>query len=222
MAYEIKAVIFDLDGVITDTAEYHYQAWKTLANELGIDFDRTFNEQLKGVSRMDSLERILALKGPEFTLAENEKQILATKKNDHYKQLISSLTPDDILPGILSLLKDIKAESLPIGLGSASKNAEEIIDRLELSSYFDYIVDAGKVKNGKPDPETFTVAADHFEVPYKQCIGIEDAKAGIEALQKADMFAVGVGDATSLGKADHRVDSTKELSFEKIKEAFAK
>ncbi|MBM7095784.1 MULTISPECIES: beta-phosphoglucomutase [Alteribacter] len=220
MSSTIKAFIFDLDGVITDTAEYHFQAWKALGEELGISFGRDFNEQLKGVSREESLERILALGDRDLGLSEEEKAALCAKKNDHYKQLIEGISPKDILPGIEDLLKDVKAAGIPMAIGSASRNAPAIIEKLELNGYFDYIVDAGKVTKGKPDPETFTVAADHFGADYGSCVGVEDAHAGIEALKAAGMFAVGVGSEESLGKADYRVDSTEQLKFDAIVQRF--
>jgi len=210
-----KAIIFDLDGVITDTAEYHYQAWKQLAAELGITIDREFNERLKGVSRMDSLERILALK-PELTLSQEEKERLATKKNEHYKELIKGITPGDLLPGIPELLAAIKEAGIPMGLASASKNAPTVIKSLGVEHYFAHVVDAAKVEKGKPDPEIFFKAADALGVPYEECIGVEDAPAGVEAINRAGMFSVGVGSKESLAHADYVVSTTSELVFENI------
>ncbi|PSL41407.1 beta-phosphoglucomutase [Planomicrobium soli] len=217
-----QAFIYDLDGVITDTAEFHFFAWKKLAEELGIFFDRQFNEQLKGISRMDSLDRILNLDPsiPAFSLEEKEK--LATRKNEYYLELIEAVDPSHILPGIEALLIENKKANLKVALGSASKNAPAILDKLGLTGYFDYIVDASKVKRGKPDPETFTTAADALGIAYWDCIGIEDAAAGIEALNKAKMFSVGVGDAAHLPHADYLVGNTSELVFEKIIEQYQK
>lgn len=219
---DIKAFIFDLDGVITDTAEYHFKAWSVLAAEIGIEIDEEFNEQLKGVTRTESLKRILKHGGKANAYSEKEITELATKKNEHYKTLIAKITPDDILPGIVSLLEGIKAAGIPIALGSASKNASFIIQQLKLYHFFDYIVDAGKVKNGKPDPETFIVAADYFDVPYEYCIGIEDAEAGVTAIKAASMFAVGIGSKEVLCEADLILTETKELSLETIRENFVK
>lgn len=211
-----KAFIFDLDGVITDTAEYHFLAWKKLAEELGVSFDRQFNEQLKGISRMESLELILELEPSLLELPNAEKERLATQKNEHYLELIETLTPDAILPGIEDLLIKCQEQDMKIALGSASKNALKIVEKLGLVQYFDYIVDASKVKNGKPHPETFTTAADYLGIPYSVCIGLEDAAAGVEAVNKANMFSVGVGAVEHLSHADYLVGDTSELVFEEI------
>ena len=211
-----KAFIFDLDGVITDTAEYHFLAWKKLAEELGISIDRQFNEQLKGISRMESLECILELKSSLLDLPHEEKVRLANQKNEHYLELIEAINPESILPGIVDLLEKCKEQNIKIALGSASKNAFKIVDKLGLIKYFDYVVDASKVKNGKPHPETFTTAADFLNIPYSECIGLEDAAAGVEAVNKANMFSVGVGEEKHLSHADYLVGDTSELVFEEI------
>ncbi|AQQ54819.1 beta-phosphoglucomutase [Planococcus lenghuensis] len=216
MAQQPKAFIFDLDGVITDTAEFHFLAWKQLAEEVGVIFDRKFNEQLKGVGRMDSLERILQLNPERAVMPLAEKERLAAQKNANYLELIAKTTPADILPGIEELLRTAQESGVKIALGSASKNAAFVLEKLELTHYFDYIVDAATVKNGKPHPETFTTAADALGVAYSDCVGIEDADAGVTAIKSAGMFAVGVGDAQHLPHADYRVDSTDELEFTDI------
>jgi len=216
-----KAFIFDLDGVITDTAELHFLAWKKLAKELGIEIDREFNEKLKGISRMESIELILAL-DDSLQLSEEEKVKYVTQKNEHYKELINTIDPTYILPGIEGLIKEIVSRDINIALGSASKNAPTVLERLGLTKYFDYIVDAAMVKKGKPDPETFTTAADHFAIPYQDCVGVEDATAGVEAIKSAGMFAVGVGSNQQLKKADYLVEETNQLNFEKIVTDFAK
>lgn len=211
-----KVFIYDLDGVITDTAEFHFLAWQKLAEELGISFDRQFNEQLKGINRMDSLDRILELDSslPEFSREEKEK--LATRKNEYYLELIEAINPTHILPGIETLLQANKEARVKIALGSASKNAPAILEKLGLTGYFDYIVDASKVEKGKPDPETFTTAADALGIAYTDCIGLEDSAAGVEAINKADMFSVGVGDAEHLSDAHYLVGDTSALIFEDI------
>ncbi|RSK26441.1 beta-phosphoglucomutase [Bacillus sp. HMF5848] len=216
----IQAFIFDLDGVITDTAEHHYLAWKQLAEENGITFDREFNEQLKGVNRMDSLDLILKRGGRENDFTPEEKEALATKKNDQYKQLITGITPEDILPGVLQLLKDIKAAGIKVGLASASKNAFAVIDSLGVREYFDYMVDAATVEKGKPHPEVFLKAAENLGVDPADCVGVEDAEAGVEAVKAAGMFAVGVGTPEAMAKADYIVTNTADLSLATIQEKY--
>jgi len=216
MTHYPKAFIFDLDGVITDTAEFHFLAWQKLAQELGVSMDRQFNEQLKGISRMESLERILELTPSSRSLSYEERLRLANQKNDHYLEFIDLINPDYILPGIESLLKKIKAQHIKIALGSASKNALKVLEKLLLTNYFDYVVDATKVTKGKPNPETFTTAADFLNIPYSECIGLEDAAVGVEAINKANMFSVGVGALEHLSHADYQVGNTSELMFEEI------
>lgn len=216
MAPTIEAVIFDLDGVITDTAEYHYLAWKQLGEELNIPFDRDFNETLKGVSRTDSLERILTLGGKQDAFTEQEKTALATKKNDHYVTLIQHISEQDLLPGIIAFLDEIRAAGLKIGMASASKNALSVVEALGVRHYFDDIVDAATVAQSKPHPEVFLRAAEALGVEPARCIGVEDAAAGITAIRAAGMYAVGVGPETTLHEADYRVDSTDLLSLEQI------
>ncbi|WP_427136886.1 beta-phosphoglucomutase [Psychrobacillus psychrodurans] len=211
-----KVFIFDLDGVITDTAELHYLAWKKLAEGINISFDKQFNERLKGISRMESLELILQLDTSLLKLDNEKKVKLANKKNEYYLELAESINKKDVLPGIEDLLKHIKKQNIKIALGSASENAKNVVKKLGLSSYFDYIVDASKVKKGKPNPETFIIAADYFGIPYKECIGIEDAAAGIEAINKANMFSVGVGSVENLSQANYLVEDTSKLNFEEI------
>lgn len=211
-----KAIIYDLDGVITDTAEFHFLAWQKIAAEIGISIDRHFNEQLKGIGRMDSLDRILQLDASERTFSDVEKRILATMKNEYYLKLIDSINPSHILPGIGDLLEKNKKEQIKIALASASKNAPAILNKLGLTGYFDYVVDASKVKKGKPDPETFATAAVALGVAPEECIGIEDSAAGIESINQAHMFSVGVGDAQHLANADYLVADTSQLIFEDI------
>ncbi|TWT14598.1 beta-phosphoglucomutase [Planomicrobium sp. CPCC 101079] len=211
-----KVFIYDLDGVITDTAEFHFLAWQKLAEELGISFDRQFNEQLKGISRMDSLDRILAIDPSLQTYSSEEKEKLATRKNEYYLELIEAVNPSHILPGIEALLLANKEANVKIALGSASKNAPAILDKLGLTGYFDYLVDASKVEKGKPDPETFTTAADALGIAYPDCVGLEDSAAGVEAINKANMFSVGIGDAAHLSHADYLVTDTAALVFEEI------
>lgn len=216
----MKAVIFDLDGVITDTAEYHYLAWKSLADELNLPFDKEFNEKLKGVSRMESLELILSLGDKAYS--NEEKKVLAEKKNDLYKEMIQKVTPADLLPGIESLLKELQEAGIGTALASASKNAPFILDRLGVTHYFNHVVDVNLIKQGKPDPEIFLTGAAKLGVLPEDCVGIEDAEAGIESILSAGMYAVGVGTPAQMQKADLIVSSTAELSLSLLKENFKK
>lgn len=197
-----KLVIFDLDGVITDTAEYHYLAWKELAKNLNIDIDRHFNEQLKGVSRMDSLERILQKNNMENRFSEEEKMDFAHEKNELYQSYIEDITPKDVLPGILELLEWIKGKDLKIALGSASKNGPKIIEKLGVKHWIDYIVDPSTVEASKPAPDLFLAAAKHFGVLPEQCIVVEDALSGVQAAISGKMYVIGVGDKNILHEAN--------------------
>lgn len=212
----IKGFIFDLDGVITDTAEYHYQAWKNLGKKLGIEIDRGFNEKLKGISRMDSLERILAYGGKGDTFTEAEKLALAADKNSEYVKLIEDITPADLLPGIPELLADLKEAGIKLALASASKNGPVILARLGITADFAEIVDPSLLVKGKPDPEIFKKGAEQLGLELSECVGIEDAEAGIEAINRASIFSVGVGDPDAMKAADYRVANTGELSLKNI------
>ncbi|MFO7850530.1 MAG: beta-phosphoglucomutase [Spirochaetia bacterium] len=214
---DLEAVVFDLDGVITDSAEYHYLAWKRLAEELDIPFDREFNQKLRGVGRMDSLELILA-RVPERTYTYEEKVELTRKKNEMYKELIAQITPENLLPGIESLLKELKEEGIYTALASASRNAPAIVDNLKIGHMLDIITDPEKLDRGKPDPEQFFLAAEMLGVPMRNCIGVEDAQAGIDAINGAGMFSVGVGDY--LQGADWRVSDTSEITLAALREQF--
>jgi len=215
---KLEAVIFDLDGVITDTAEYHYQAWKQLGEELGVPINREFNEKLKGISRMDSLELILKHGNRQDDFTVEEKIALATKKNNHYVELIKQVTPKDLLPGILDFLKELKDAKLRIAIASASKNAFTVTKSLGVMDYFDHIVDAATVENSKPHPEVFLKAAKAVGVHPKNCIGIEDADAGVVAINDAGMFSIGIGNKDVLSHADMVLASTEELSLKNLRE----
>ncbi|MER2002027.1 MAG: beta-phosphoglucomutase [Carnobacterium inhibens] len=212
----IKGFIFDLDGVLTDTAEYHYLAWKKLADRLGIQLDRKMNEQLKGISRMDSLDRILAIGNQmdRYTLEEKEK--LADEKNEDYKELILKVTPNDLLPGIANLLADLRAKDIRLALASASKNGPVIMERLGIADMFDTVVDPATLAKGKPDPEIFIKGAQQLKLKPIECVGVEDAQAGIKSINAAGIFSVGVGTKEMMKEADYAVTSTKELKLEEI------
>ena len=184
--------IFDLDGVITDTAKFHYQAWKALADSLGISIDETFNETLKGISRMDSLDRILAHGHRENAFTPAEKEALAQQKNDHYVQLLEHLTTEDVLPGVVPLLQQAQARHIPCAVASASKNAPLILEKLGVRAYFATVVDPDSLSKGKPDPEIFLAAADSIGVLPQNAIGFEDAQSGIDGLKAAGIYAVGL------------------------------
>ena len=219
---ELEAVIFDLDGVITDSAEFHYRAWKNLADRLGIYFDREINERLKGVPRMDSLEIILERDSIPDRYSIEEKEALAKEKNDEYVLLINTITPDDILPGISALLSELKDRRIKTAIASASKNAPIIIERLEAGHLFNYIADAGAIANQKPAPDVFLVSAENISVSPDNCVGVEDAGAGIVAIKAAGMTAIGIGKEENLKGADMILPNTAALTYEKILEAYSK
>ena len=202
----IKAVIFDLDGVIVSTDECHYKAWKKLADEEGIYFDRTINERLRGVSRMESLE--IVLERAEKAYTDEEKLSFAERKNNCYKEFIKSLTPKDILEGVMVNLEDLKSKGIKIAIGSSSKNTPIILKQIGLDNYFDAVSDGNNISKSKPDPEVFLKAADMLGIPYENCMIVEDADAGIEAGKAAGMKTLAVNKAQggdisveNLGKA---------------------
>ncbi|HBI1673903.1 TPA: beta-phosphoglucomutase [Enterococcus faecalis] len=208
--------IFDLDGVITDTAKFHYQAWKALADSLGISIDKTFNETLKGISRMDSLDRILAHGHRENAFTPAEKEALAQQKNDHYVQLLEHLTTEDVLPGVVPLLQQAQARHIPCAVASASKNAPLILEKLGVRAYFATIVDPDSLSKGKPDPEIFLAAADSIGVLPQNAIGFEDAQSGIDGLKAAGIYAVGLSASQPLIGADMQVSEMTELSVDAL------
>jgi beta-phosphoglucomutase len=194
------AFIFDLDGVITDTAALHLAAWRETAAGLGIAFDDSLGEQLKGVSRMDSLDLILAPSTRSFSPAE--KLALAESKNAAYVRLLDTVTAADLLPGAVQALMAVRTAGAGLALASASKNALAVLARLDITALFDHVVDASTVTRGKPDPEIFLTAARVLGVPPLRCVGVEDAVAGVQAIKSAGMFAIGVGDPAVLTMAD--------------------
>lgn len=209
--------IFDLDGVITDTAKFHYQAWKALADSLGISIDETFNETLKGISRMDSLDRILAHGHRENAFTPAEKEALAQQKNDHYVQLLEHLTTEDVLPGVVPLLQQAQARHIPCAVASASKNAPLILEKLGVrAAYFATIVNPDSLSKGKPDPEIFLAAADSIGVLPQNAIGFEDAQSGIDGLKAAGIYAVGLSASQPLIGADMQVSEMTELSVDAL------
>lgn len=208
--------IFDLDGVLTDTAKYHFLAWKKLADELNMMFTIEDNELLKGVSRIQSFEIILEKNHSTDKFTAKEKEVLANRKNEYYKEFVETLTKDDILPGVYTFIKEAKNNGIKCAVASISKNAGRILERLEIAGEFDYIADAAKVVNPKPHPEIFEVCANALHVQPENCIGFEDAQAGIESIRAAKMMSVGIGVSVTSVSPDLPLKSTKELDFDSI------
>lgn len=213
---EIKAFIFDLDGVLADTAKFHYLAWKMLSDSLGLEFNQADNESLKGVSRMKSFEIILEKNHCQDRYTKEEKQNYLERKNEIYLQMIEGITPNDILPNIVSFLNDAKEKGIKLTVASASRNADRVLTRLGIKGCFDYIADAAKIKNAKPDPEIFIDCMKYLKLKPEECVGLEDSQAGIEAIKAAGMFAVGISTDIQNNPPDLMVSSTRQLSVEQI------
>lgn len=212
----IELFVFDLDGVLTETSDQHYTAWKKLASELGIEMDLTFNETLKGVSRMDSLRKILALGHKQDVFSEEQQAALATKKNEHYKTLISSFTREHLFDGVIELFDQLHEKNIKIALGSASKNGPTLLDAMGISQYFDYVVNPAEVR-GKPFPDIFLKACEVLDVDPSNAIGVEDAVSGVKAIKSAGMYAIGIGDKEILKEADLVYNHISEIDFKDIK-----
>lgn len=210
----IQACIFDLDGVIVDTAVYHYKAWKRLANELGFDFTEEDNEKLKGVSRIRSLELILELGGVSKTDAEKEE--LAARKNAWYVDMINQMTPAEILPGAKEFLETCIKAGIKTGLGSASKNSMTILEKTGITHFFNAVIDGNKVSKPKPDPEVFLKGAEELGVKPENCVVFEDAIAGVEAAINGGMKVVGIGSPNVLGNANLVISGLNEMTLEKL------
>lgn len=210
----IKACIFDLDGVIVDTAIYHYKAWKRLANELGFDFTEEDNEKLKGVSRVRSLELILQWGGVAKT--EAEKDELATRKNNWYVEMIGRMTPTEILPGAKEFLEACRSVGIKTALGSASKNSMTILEKINLTYLFDAIIDGNKVSKAKPDPEVFLKGAKELNTPPAECVVFEDAIAGVQAAINGGMKVVGIGLPDVLAGANLVISGLNEMNLQKL------
>ena len=206
----IKAFIFDLDGVIVDTAKYHFIAWNELAKQFGFEITVHQNEQLKGVSRVKSLD--LILEWGNIHLDQAQKDLLLVQKNKTYLEFINTLSKSDILPGIVDVLNYLKSKKIAIALGSASKNAVPILEKLEIDALFDAIIDGNVVEKAKPNPEVFLKAADKLGVMPEYCVVIEDAKAGVEAANSAEMMSIGIGSKAVLNDANYVLEDTAKLS----------
>lgn len=211
----IKCVIFDMDGVITETSEMHYKAWQTLAEKLGITFTKKENEALKGISRRASLMKILEFGQQTERFSEAELLEMMEDKNNHYISLIHAYTEKEVNPGILKFMQDLKNNNIKIAIASASKSAPFLIQALGLKSYVDYIVDPTSVP-GKPKPDIFLKAADALGLDSSECVGVEDAQSGVQAIKSAHMYAIGIGDKEILKQADVVYTTTTDLSCDFI------
>lgn len=208
-----KLAIFDLDGVLTETSEQHFKAWKVLADDLGMNFDREMNEQLKGVSRMASFEVMLRENGRLDVYTEEEKIELITKKNKIYKIMISEFTPNNLFEGVNKLFTYLKDQGIKIALASASHNGPTLLEKMGVADVFDVVVNPSEVENGKPAPDIFLAAAEKLGFKPSECIGFEDAVAGIKAINDAEMFAVGIGENHILTEADVVFPHIKEFDY---------
>ncbi|WP_295746477.1 beta-phosphoglucomutase [uncultured Limosilactobacillus sp.] len=213
---KIRGFAFDLDGVIADTARFHGQAWHQVADQVGTPWTAQLADRLKGVSRMDSLEMILKAGGHENDYSQQEKVQLATAKNDNYLRLVETLTPADILPGMKNFLDELREKDYLMVLASASKNAPKVLQYLQLSDYFVGIVDPVTLSHSKPDPEIYLRAAELLKLPPAEVAGVEDAQAGIKAINGAGELSIGIG--TGLKGADICFASTADVSLDKLLE----
>ena len=204
----IKAVIFDLDGVIVSTDDCHYRAWKKMADEEGIYFDKEINNRLRGVSRMASLDIVLERAEKEYS--ESEKQELAERKNNYYKELICELTPNDILPGAMETLEKLKENGIKIAIGSSSRNTPIILKQIGLDNFFDAVSDGNNITHSKPDPEVFLKAAEMLKITPEDCMIVEDADTGIEAGKQAGMKTLSVHGAKG---ADFEAENLKRCDL---------
>ena len=215
-----KGVIFDLDGVIVDTAKFHFLAWRKLANDLGFDFTEEQNEQLKGVSREDSLKKILDWGELELSKTEFKRQMAL--KNENYLSYVAKMDEDEILPGVQKVIDYLIENNVPFALGSASKNARNILKKVNLLDKFDAIVDGTDVSKAKPDPEVFLIAAEALNIKPENSIVFEDSLAGVQAANNANMLSIGIGEQNTLGEADYVFTDFTEIDIEFIKKLLTK
>lgn len=214
----MRACIFDLDGVLIDTAKYHFVAWKRLANDLGVAFTEHDNEQLKGLSRDASLDYILLKASIKATTSERE--VWKELKNNWYLELVNQMPEDEVLPNCKELLADLKANNIKIGLGSASKNAKLILDRVNITHFFDTIIDGTKTSKSKPDPEVFLLGANEININPADCIVFEDAISGVKAAKTGGFFTIGIGDPNVLNEANIVLPDLKELNYKQLLKIF--
>lgn len=206
----MKAFIFDLDGVIVFTDKFHYQAWKKMADRMGIYFDETINNRLRGVSRAESLEIILERYEGEPLSAEKKAELME-EKNNSYRELLATMSPADVAEDVRSTLKKLREAGYKLAIGSSSKNTKFILEKVELTDAFDAISDGTNITRSKPDPEVFVKAGEFLGIDAKECVVVEDAFAGIDAAKAAQMAAVGIGDASKYDKADYQIQNFSEL-----------
>jgi len=216
---ETEACIFDLDGVIVDTARFHFKSWKRLADSLEIPFTRDDNERLKGVSRSDSLDIILSL--GDNSISDEKKQELMDRKNEWYREYISHMTPNDILEGVTEFLVFLKRNNVKMAIGSSSRNTPLILDRIDLGDYFEAVIDGNKISKSKPHPEVFLNGAEAMELKPEQCVVFEDATAGVEAAHAGGMKCIGVGSPEILSDADVVISSFKDDKIHELKSSFS-
>lgn len=207
----IKAVIFDLDGVLVHTDEQHYLAWKQIAEKIGVEFNRAVNNRLRGVSRMESLEIILSNSDKVFS--DTEKAALASEKNSVYIDYLAALTENDVSEVVIRTLETLKKTGIKLAIGSSSKNARYILQQTGLTDYFDAISDGNNIKNSKPDPEVFLKAADLLGCSPSECLVVEDALAGVAAAKVGDFLCASIGDASLYDDADYKLDSLSDLIY---------
>jgi len=212
---EIKACLFDLDGVVVDTARYHYLAWKKIADDLGFSFSLHDNERLKGVSRMESLDILLEIGKIKVDLKTKEE--LAATKNSLYVSYIQKMTPDEILPGVIRFLDELHNSGMLIALGSASKNAMSILDKINISQKFDAIIDGNKVSKAKPDPEVFLKGAIELGIDPQYCLVFEDAQAGIDAARNGGMHIIGIGQPENLTNAEFVIPGFETMNMDQLR-----
>lgn len=205
-----RAAIFDLDGVLTDTAELHYQSWQILADELKLPFDRKANEALRGLSREESLSRVLGAAAGRFS--EHEKRDITRQKNDIYLQRVAAMSESDLFPGARELLAGLRGAGFLLGLASSSRNAHVVLKHLGIAALLDQIVDGNEAPRSKPDPQVFQVAAERLRVSADRCVVVEDAESGVAAARDAGMRVIGIGPIERVGRADFRVDAIAELT----------
>jgi beta-phosphoglucomutase len=211
----IKAVLFDLDGVLVSTDEYHYRSWLKLSKEERFDFfDHEFNHQFRGIARMECVEILTRASSRTFT--REQKEELADRKNRYFAELLEAVSPDELLPGALDALRELRQRSIKVAVASNSRNTKTIIRRVGIEQYLDAIVDGHDIKNNKPDPEPFLLAAKRVAVPPANCLVVEDAVAGIEAARRAGMKALGIGTKERLPNADIVVPDLSAISVEKL------